>query len=439
MFSEPYKRYVLVVMTAVYTLNLVDRGLIMLLLQPIKEDLLLTDTQLGLLTGIAFGLFYAVLGLPIARWADRGNRVTITASAIGLWGLTVMSCMFVTSYVHIVCARIAAAVGESGCKPPTYSLVGDYFRHPTELTAAMSVYWLGSPLSALISFIIGGWLNELYGWRMTFLIMGIPGLILAALVKRTIREPREHVRRARGEERPLPGMSTVLRVLWRQRACRHICIALVLLYTLGMGLNPWYAAFLMRSHGMGNAEVGVWLGLIIGLSGVVGILLGGYVANRWFPGDESGQMRMSAWTVALLVPCFVAFLLSPREYQALIALTPLMMVFSCYFAPTYAVMQRLVIEEMRATTLAVVMLAANLIGMGVGPLIVGMLSDLMMPVLGGEALRYAMLSMSLVALWSGYHFWRAGQFVTDDLARIARPQSALQSSLAVASASVALK
>src|SRR5688572_10902218 len=133
-FSVAYKRYALSVMTVVYLFNLVDRGLMMLLLQPIKEDLNLSDTQLGLLTGIAFGLFYATMGVPLARWADRGNRATIASLAIGLWGLTVMACLLVTNYVQIVIARIAAAVGESGCKPPTYSLVGDYFPQPAERT-----------------------------------------------------------------------------------------------------------------------------------------------------------------------------------------------------------------------------------------------------------------------------------------------------------------
>jgi MFS family permease len=169
MFSDAYKRYVLGTLTLVYTLNYLDRGLIILLLQPIKEDLHISDTQLGFVTGIAFALFYATLGLPIARCADRGNRVTITSIAIGLWGGTVMLCLFVTNFVHLVFARIAAAIGESGCMPPTYSLVGDYFPAPAERTRAMATYWLASPVALLISLVAGGWLNERYGWRVTFL------------------------------------------------------------------------------------------------------------------------------------------------------------------------------------------------------------------------------------------------------------------------------
>lgn len=419
MFSLAYKRYALAAMTSVYMLNLVDRGVMALMLQPIKEDLQLSDTQLGFLTGIAFGLFYATVGVPLARWADRGNRVTITSLAIGLWAVTVMISLFVTNYVQLVFARIAAAVGESGCKPPTYSLVGDYFPEPAERTRAMAIYITGSPLSALVSFVVGGWLNELYGWRITFFLMGIPGLILAVLVKLTVIEPRTQASSRAVRERPLPSMRVVMATLWGQRSCRHLSIALILFYTMGLGLWPWYAAFMVRSHGMETGELGVWLGLIFSLGGIAGVLIGGYVASRWFADNERGQMRLSALTVASVVPCYLAFLTLPQKHQALIALVPLMVVFSVFLGPTYALMQRLVSDEMRATMMAVMMLLANLIGFGIGPQVVGILSDLLMPVVGTDSLRYAMLLMSFVALWAAYHFWRVGETVKQDLSMVA--------------------
>lgn len=420
MFSTAYKRYALGMLTAVYALNLVDRGVMSVLLQPIKEDLHLSDTQLGMVTGVAFALFYATMGVPIARWADRSNRVTITSIAIGLWGLTVMACMLVTNYFHLVLARIAAAIGESGCKPPTYSLVGDYFREPASRTRAMSIYIAAGPLSALISFSMAGWLNEIYGWRLTFFLIGIPGLILAILVKLTLVEPRETRERVVQTPPPAPPMRSVLGVLWHQQSCRHLCIALVLLYTMSQGLNPWFAAFMIRSHGMGTAELGLLMGLIFGLSGIAGLLLGGYVSSRWFSGNERDQMRLCAYTVAAVVPFFVAFLLVPHKYMALAALVPLVMILSSFLGPVYTLMQRLVPDEMRATVLAVVMLLSNLIGMGIGPQMVGVLSDLFKPTLGVDSLRYAMLAVSFVAVWSGYHFWRVGQTVAGDLATVGR-------------------
>jgi MFS family permease len=419
-----YKSYVLSVLTLVCTLSFLDRGLMGLLLQPIKEDLHLSDARLGFLTGIAFALFYATLGVPIARWADRGNRVTITAMAVALWGLTVMSCLLVTNFIQLVCARIAAAVGEAGCMPPTYSLVGDYFPGSSERPRAMATFMLAGPLSSLISFLVGGWLNEVYGWRVAFFVMGIPALAIAVIVKMTISEPRKHARFATLPKRQSIPIAAVLSTLWQQRSARHLGVALILHWMMGMGLAPWYAAFLMRSHGMTTAELGVWLGLIFSLGGMSGTLLGGYVAGRWFVRNERGQMRLAAVMIAALVPCFVLFLLLPQKHQAMIALLPLMMVFGFFIGPTFALMQRLVVDEMRATTLAVVMLLANLIGMGIGPQVVGILSDLLMPTLGANSLRYAMLIMSFVALWSAYHFWVAGRTVQADLLAVAVHPSA---------------
>jgi len=418
MYSQAYKYYVLFALTLVSTLNYLDQGLIGLLLQPIKEDLHLSDSQLGFLTGIAFALFYATVGLPIARWADRGNRSTITALAIALWGSTVMLCILVTNYAQLVMARVAAGVGESGCMPPTYSLVGDYFPRSDERTRAMSIYWMANAIAALISFILGGWLNEHYGWRLTFFVMGAPALLVALLIKLTVKEPRQ--RTVQSVRRELPNRE-VLSLLWRQHSTRHLIAAIVLLYTIGAGLSPWYAAFMIRSHGMQTGELGVWLGLIFGLSGVAGILLGGWVSARWFSTNEPGQMRLSAIMIALVVPFFMMFLLLPQKWAALIALIPLSISFGFFTGPAFALMQRLVPDEMRATTIAVTMLFANLIGMGAGPQIVGVLSDLLNPLIGADSLRYAMLVTSFVALWAALHFWKAGRAVAHDLAIIARP------------------
>jgi MFS family permease len=419
MFSQAYKRYALFVVTLVYTLNFVDRNLMILLLQPIKDDLHLSDTQLGVLTGIAFGLFYATLGIPIARLADRSNRVSITSVAIALWGLTVMACMFVTSFVQLMVARVAAAVGEAGCTPPTCSMLGDYFPAPAERARAMAVYWLGAPLSALISFVAGGWLNALYGWRITFLVMGAPALLVAILVKTTLVEPRSRSNSPQQPDLPRPRLIDVLNVLWRQPSARNLSIAVILYFMLGLGLGPWYAAFMMRSHAMGTAELGTWLGLIWSVCGVAGLLLGGHVASRWFAGDERAQMRSSAAMVGSLALFYVLFLLLPDKHSALAALVPLALASNFFFGPTFALLQRLVPDEMRATAMAVVMLLANLVGMGVGPELVGILSDRFQPLLGVDSLRYAMLIMSLVAVWAAYHFWQVGRTVAADLNAVA--------------------
>jgi MFS family permease len=409
------KHYVLTVLTLTCTLNYLDRGLVALLAQPIKAELHLTDSQLGFLTGIVFGLFYATLGIPMARWADRGDRVSITSLAIGLWGLTVMAAVLVRNFGQLLAARVTAAVGEAGCLPPTYSLVGDYFPGAAERTRAMSLYWLASPLAALISFAAGGWLNEQYGWRQTFFLMGIPGLALAVIVRLTITDPRSRAA-AGSAPQPLPAFSAVLQILWGKRSTRHLTVAIVLLATLSLGLGPWYAAFMIRSHGMGTRELGLWLGVIFGIGGTAGTWLGGYIAARWFPANERRQMQLSAAMTVLLTPLYIAFLLVSGEMAALLLLGVLMLVFCFFVGPSYSLLQRLVPHDMRATTLAVVMLLANLIGMGIGPQLVGWISDGLLPSLGGESLRYAMLVLSVVALWAGYHFWATSRSVTRDLA-----------------------
>jgi predicted MFS family arabinose efflux permease len=225
---------------------------------------------------------------------------------------------------------------------------------------------------------------------------------------------------ALGSHRRVP-FGAVLALLWQRQACRHLSVALIWLYTMSLGLGPWYAAFMIRSHGMNTAELGMWLGLIFGLGGIAGVLLGGYVTTRWYGDDERGQVRLTAMVVSLLVPCFLAFLMLPQKHHALIALIPLIMVFSFFLGPTYALMQRLVPDHMRATTLAVLMLFINLIGMGVGPQVVGLLSDALVPWFGTDSLRFAMLVMSSIALMSAYHFWCSGRTIAEDLATARHP------------------
>jgi MFS family permease len=416
--SPLYRWYVLGFLTVVFTWTLVDRGLLMLMLEPIKQELRLSDTQLGFLTGISFALFYATMGVPISRWSDRGNRGTITWLAMGLWSLTVMSCLFVGNLAQLVAARVAAAVGEAGCVPPTFSLVGDYFPRPRERTRAMTIYFLASPMSQLTAFLGGAVLYKQFGWRMAFFLVGLPGVLIALLAKATIFDPRS--RRAvvpPGQPR-IPSLRDAAVLLWQCRSLRHLSIAIILTLTLSLGMHPWYVAFLVRSHGMRIGDLGFDLGLIFGLSGIVGVLVGGYASTSWIARSEQAQLRLSSVMTGLLAPSFAAFLVVGSASISLGTLVPLVLVFNFFIGPSFALLQRLVPVELRATTLSLVMLLTNLIGMGLGPQIVGMASDMLNPMLGAESLRYAMLTISGLALWGAFHFWRAGETVTEDLERL---------------------
>jgi MFS family permease len=420
MFSTAYKRYVLGTLTLVSTLGSLDQSLMTLMAEPIKEHLQLSDSQLGFLTGIAFALLYATLGVPFARWSDRGNRVTITSIAMGLWGLAVMSCLLVSNFVQLAVARIAAGAAASGSMPPTYSLLGDYFPAPAERIRVMAIYMLSGPIGALLSYAAGGWLNEHYDWRVAFFAMGLPGALIAVLVKLTLHEPRTRIESVETSAHALPRMIDVVTILWHQRASRHLSLAFIFFFTLTGGMAPWCAAFLIRSHGLATGELGVWFGLIFGLSGTVGVWLGGYISEHWFGEDERGQVRMCALLIASLVLGYALFLLSGNKAVALTALGLLIAAGNFVVGPTFALLQRLVTAPMRATTMALIMLAANLIGMGIGPQIVGILSDALKPLLGGNSLRYAMLATSWLALWSAYHFWQVGRTVRADLSAVHR-------------------
>jgi MFS family permease len=419
--SAIYRNYVLILLTLVCTFNYLDRALVVLLLQPIADDLRLSDTQLGFLTGIAFGIFYATAGIPIARWADRGDRSTITSLAIGLWGLTVMACFLVTNYLQLVFARVAAGVGEAGGMPPTYSLVGDYFPEPAARTRAMTVYMLASPMAFLVSFIVGAWLNARFGWRATFFLMGLPALALALLVRLTVRDPRVLNSGAK-QAHSVPPFREVLAAIWRTKSSRHLVMAVIIFFTLGLGLGPWYAAFMLRSHGMAISELGIWLGLIFGLGGLSGIALGGVLSDRLGRRSAAIQMRMSGVSAALLLPLLVTFLVVQNKYASLLALFPVMLMFNFFLGPTFALMQRLVPDEIRAVSLSVVMLLANLIGMGIGPQLVGISSDLLAKPFGTDSLRIAMLVMSLSALWASYHLLKAAKTIDQDLELTEQPK-----------------
>lgn len=402
-------------MTSVYTLHVLDRWMFMILIEPIKADLHLSDTQLGFVTGPAFAIFSVTAGLVLSRWADRGDRAAITSLAVALWSVTVMSSVLVVNYMHLVLVRIAAAIGESGVKPPTFSLVGDYFPGAVERTKALSVYFSGNFIGSVIGLIVGGWLVEEYGWKVALFIIGCPGLILAVIFRATIVEPRKKLA-AGAQAVVLPKMSEVAAFIYRRATCRHLVAALVLLYTVGSGLAPWFGAFLVRSHGMTSAELGVAMGLVFGIGGILGVTIGGYLATKVFANREAQQMRMSAISVALLGPFLIAFLTLPEKMHALVALVPVAMAFSVFIGPTYAILQRIVPNDMRATIVALILVIVNLIGIGVGAQVVGLMSDALFPLMGKNSLRGAMLIVSVLAVWSGYHFWQAGKTIKHELA-----------------------
>ena len=260
-YEEPRVRnYALGILTLVYTFNFIDRQLLSILQEDIKAELLLTDAQLGLLTGFAFAMFYVTAGVPIARLADRSNRRNIVAASVGLWSFMTAISGFVQNYVQLLLARIGVGIGEAGGSPPSHSIVSDIF--PKEQRAsALSFYSTGVNLGIMFGFLFGGWLNEFFGWRVAFLVIGVPGIILAGIVFATVPEPiRGLLENKKASDAQVP-FSEVVAGLWQRKTFRHMAFACGLNAFAGYGTVNWAASFFIRSHGMTTGELGTWLAL----------------------------------------------------------------------------------------------------------------------------------------------------------------------------------
>ncbi|HEY5758601.1 MAG TPA: MFS transporter [Steroidobacter sp.] len=422
MQQSAHKNYLLGVLTVILIFNLLDRVALGLVIQSIKADLDLSDTQIGFLSGIAFALFYSVMGVPIARWADRGNRVTIISITTALWSVAVAMCGMATSFLQLLLIRVGVAVGEAGCNPPAFSLIADYFDR-AERPRAAALYGIGAPLSSVIGFFLAGWLNELYGWRMTFVLLGAPGVALALLAHFTLKEPRLtapklETKDASQSSHTEPSMREVCVTLWRNVTFRHLLLCLSVMFFFLYGIFVWLPAFFMRSFGLGTGELGTWLALTFGLGGVIGAYLGGTLASRYAAGNERLQLSAMAVTVSGAGVLSVCTYLATNHYLAFALVAVSTMALTTVNGPLFSTIQTLVPERMRAVAFAFLYLFANLIGMGLGPLAAGALSDALHSWAGDESLRYALLILGPGYFISAWHAWRASRTVTGDLAGV---------------------
>jgi len=410
-----YKNYMLVLLTVVVSFNYLDRYVLSLVLEPIKQEFQLSDSQLGFLSGFSFALFYAVAGIPIARWADRGNRNIIVAMTTALWSAMVVLCGLVGNYTQLLLVRVGVAVGEAGCLPPAQSLIADYFNR-AERPRAMAMYWMSFPLSVIVGFLGGGWLAETVGWRMTFIVIGVPGILLAILVKLTLREPR--LKQTTTVVIEHPSWNEVLTTLWQTRAFRHIVLAFCVSYFFSLGMFSWLPTFFMRSHGMQPGELGTWLALTIGVCGLFGTYLGGVLPSRYAAGKEALQMRAVALLMVLSGLLNVMTYLPSDKYIAMAFLAMAAVVATSMNGAIFSSIQSLTNDRMRSVAIALIFLLANLIGMGLGPVAVGVLSDLFAPMFGQDSLRYALVLFSPGLLWVAYHYWKAAATIEDDIGRV---------------------
>lgn len=418
-----YRWYALGVLTLAYASSHVDRQIMGMVLEPIKQELMVSDTAMGFLVGLTFAIFYATLGMPIAMLADRSHRRNIITAAITIWSVMTVLCGYAASFVQLALARIGVGIGEAGSSPPSHSIISDLFPVETRGTA-MGIYALGVNGGLLIAYLAGGWLIDNVGWRLTFVWVGLPGLVIAAILFLTTIEPRRGGSDAptgsAGAPNPddLPKFTAVWGHMWRTRSIRHLTIGASVAGFVGYGFVLWMPAFLVRSHGLSATEVGLILALFTGVIGGLGTFTAGRMADTLARRDE----RWRAWVVAIgksaYVPFLAAVFVVDELWLALVLYTIPAFFGGFYLAPTFALVQGLVSLRMRALASSIVLFILNIIGLGFGPQLVGFLSDLMAPTYGQESLRMALLVLSFINLWCAWHYFAAGRTLREDQRRM---------------------
>lgn len=408
--------YVLVLLTIIYALNFLDRNVINILVEPIKSDLGLSDTMLGFLTGFGFVLFYSLLGLPLARLADRKNRIALISISVGIWSVMTALSGMATNFVQLALARFGVGIGEAGGTAPSQSLIADYF--PRERRArAMSIYATGTYLGIFGGYALGGYVNQHYGWRAAFMIAGLPGIIIALLLWLTVRElPRGN---AHGQKTgTVPGSwLDAVKFLLSQKSFVLIVIGFCISGFTSYSLSVWIPAFLKRIHHMGSSEIGLYAGSIKGLIGIGGVLIGGVIIQRLSNRNVRWITAGPAITSALACPATLLFLFGPNRFLSLTGLAMVTFLISFHLGPIFAVMQSLAKVQMRAFAAAVGTALATLVGLGLGPLVIGMLSDGLTQRFGAEAIRYSLCASAGASLLAALFFLLAVRHIESDMQR----------------------
>ncbi len=411
-------RLTLWILLIVYIFNFLDRQIVTILAEPISKDLGLSDTQIGLMTGLAFALFYTVLGIPIARYADKpsSNRVRIISIALAVWSAMTMLCGFANNFIQLLLARIGVGVGEAGCTPAAHSLITDSTT-PENRSSAIAFYGLGIPIGGLLGMVVGGYLNDLFGWRTTFVIVGVPGIALAVLVPLFLKEPRKLLNLEVKAAAPQLSLKQAFAEIAKSRAFLLIAVAASITAFLAYGKTVWSTILFLRSYGLSASETGLYLGLVIGLSGIFGTWLGGWLADRFGKIDKRYILIGPSIGMAIAAPLLFVGYSSANWMVALSILIVPTILNSLYYGPTYACVQSLVKPEARAVASAVMLFAQNLIGLGLGPLLFGMLSDAFKPVAGDESVRWVLFGAAWLGLIPAFFFWRASLRLKEELAR----------------------
>jgi MFS family permease len=400
-FGTPgYRAYVLGALVTVYIFNFIDRTIVNILTEPIKLSFGLEDWQMGLLGGPAFAVLYTFLGIPIARGAERFNRVLIIAAAVIIWSLFTALCGFAASFLMLFLFRVGVSIGEAGCTPPAQSLIADYF-HPSKRATAVSIYALGVPLGGMLASVFGGqlagidgaafgaWINgiglgglfgaldwsQVEGWRIAFVVVGLPGILLGLVVWRTVKEPpRGYTDPASLQGLEKASFGEALRVLMKKPAYRHVVFGAMLASFVGYGVNQFTTSFLIRTHGLTIQEASLLFGIILGVMAAIGVFSSGWLSDRMSKRYPNALSWLPALGMGASVPLYAFGFIADSLWLAMPSLMIAAMIHYFYLGPMYAVSGGVVDSRMRATSVAITLFVVNLLGYGLGPLLIGILS-----------------------------------------------------------------
>ncbi len=427
-YMDPaYRWYVLGLLTLVYTFNFIDRQVLVIVQEQIRVELGLMDWQLGLLSGFVFAVFYSILGVPIAHASERFGRKRVVSISLAFWSLMTAAMGAAQNFMQLALLRVGVGVGEAGGSPPSHSIISDIF--PRNRRAfALSVFSMGVYFGYLIAYSMGGWVAQSLGWRITFVVVGLPGVLIAILVAWSIKEPPRGLAErgyvigpasAQGDAaEPSPGFAETLRQLWSRRSFRHLALAASLQSLAGYGVGNFVPSFIIRAHDMSIGEVGWRLALITGLGGAFGIAVSGWLTDRLSSRSQKWYTWTPAIAIGITVPLALAAFLAQSPGGMFMAYIPYEILSATWLGAALAITHSMVGLRQRAVASAVLFFLINLIGLGLGPLIIGTLSDLMRPGLGdADGLRYAILSTALIAKsWCVIHFLLAARSLEQDLA-----------------------
>jgi MFS family permease len=415
--AEASARFVLPFFFGAHIMLAIDQSIMLITLEPIKREFRLSDTQLGLLSGLGFSLFCALVIVPVGWLVDRTNRKRLLLCAITLFSVMTGAAVATVTFAQLFVTRLLVGAGDAAAKPIMISMLSDLYM-PQRRAGALATFYAAQPVGAIVAFVLGGWIAQHFGWRAVFLTCGIPGLLIALAIQVMVKEPVRMTDVGAAASGPPPSFAETLKFVISQPSARHLLLTPAIGILTTSGVAQFTSSLFIRRYHVSVSEAGVLLAFIWGLMGLAGSLGGGWIVNRLTRSD----MRWGAWCCAIAYGVAVSGVLltafAPSAVWAIVGLSITAMTTMSIYGPAQALMQSLVKPRMRGAASAIYILSSYLVGTGMGPLVVGAFSDAFAPSKGADALRYAIGLMPVFYVWAAIHFLLVARTLRADMARV---------------------